>query len=1029
MGARSVSPPRSASPLVGFRIRPMRPTSLQLSFLGCLGLILLPAASASVQEDEDKEAPPTRPLDSADLESFEWRPLGPSTFGGRIVDLAIHPDHPRNLWVASASGGLWVTRDHGTTFECLFENEGTISIGDIAVDPNDADVLWIGTGEANNQRSSYWGDGVYKSTDGGETWANVGLKDSQHIGRIVIDPRDSNRVFVAALGALYTPNDERGLYRTTDGGETWERVLEISADVGVSDVALDPKNPDHMVAASYERRRRAWDFDGNGPGSGIWRSSDGGTTWERCESGLPTGDIGRIGLDVFPGEEDLIVATVSNQNRVPVKSGPVIGLRVEWKDGQLVVIKVKKESGAEELGLKKGDVLKKLGDRELDDPFAWMHVLSELRDAAEEEADESGDDPRLKLTYLRKDEEETVEAELEQILVLDEKDPETREAGGEIYTSKDHGETWTQVNEEPVGGSPAYYYGQIRFDPNDAQRIYMCGVPMLASSDGGVTWERIAGSVHVDHHSVVVDPADSQKVWLGNDGGLHLSYDRGEKWQHFTNLPISQFYAVGLDNSEPFRVYGGTQDNGTWGGPNTSRDRRGIHPVEWFSVGGGDGFYAQIDPRDPATVYAESQFGAIYRRNLDRGTSVRIRPSKPEGAEEESLRFNWNSPILISAHNPEVIYFGGNRLFKSFNRGDSWAVHSPDLSTKDAEKIAGNVPHCTITTISESTLDPGLLLVGTDDGLVHMSENGGYDWTNLTGQFPGAPSGWWVSRVTLSSHDRTTAYVSFTGYREDDFRPLVFRTTDLGSGKGWKLITDGLPEGEPVNDIVEDPLYPNVLYVGTEFGVHASCNQGLAWAPLNGGLPRVAVHDLAVQGRDGTLVAATHGRGFWAVDVDAVRAFSEEALAEPAHLFPVGDLTRWARRSAVGGYGGGDQIWRGQNESTQASVVVSVQDAEAEWSLTIQDEEGETLAILELPKEAGLHHVQWDLRKDPKSEEAKADGRRGSRAPEGNYTAVLRKGDEEKGEQRQSFKIRRDPLLAGASAAEMRGEGAPEIRD
>lgn len=1005
----------------------MRNRLLPLTLLAVPGLSLLPALYASpggVLSDE-KEPAPTRALEGADLESFGWRSLGPSTFGGRVLDIACHPDRPRTLWVASASGGLFVTRDHGTTWECLFENEGTISIGDIAVDPTNPDILWVGTGEANNQRSSYWGDGVYKSTDGGETWENVGLPQSQHIGRIVIDPRNSDRVFVAALGALYTPNEERGLYRTVDGGTTWERVLEISPDVGVSDVALDPNDPDHMVAASYERRRRAWDFDGNGPGSGIWRSTDAGSTWERCEGGLPTGDIGRIGLDVFPGDENVIIATVSNQNRELVKVGPVIGLEVEWADGKLSVTRVKKDSGAEELGLKKGDVLKKLGDRDLDDAFAWMHVLSELRDAAKEAADDTDEDPKLALTYMRKDKETTVEANLEQILVVDDEDPATREVGGEIYRSTDHGETWTKVNEKSVGGSPAYYYGQIRFDPKDSQRLYMCGVPMLASSDGGANWDRIAGSVHVDHHSVLVDPSDSHKIWLGNDGGLHVSWDKGEKWQHFTNLPISQFYAVGLDNSEPFRVYGGTQDNGTWGGPHTSRDPRGIHPSEWFTVGGGDGFYAQVDPRNPDTVYAESQFGAIYRRNLASGTSARIRPRKPKDAEEDALRFNWNSPILISAHNPEVIYFGGNRLFKSFDRGDSWPVHSPDLTTKDAEKIAGNVPHCTITTIAESTMDPGLLLVGTDDGLVHMSENGGYGWTNLTGQFPGAPSGWWVSRVTLSSHDRKTAYVSFTGYREDDFRPLVFRTTNLGSGEGWKRITTGLPGDEPVNDIVEDPTNAQLLYLGTEFGVYVSCNQGASWSPMNSDLPRVPVHDLAVHERDGVLVAATHGRGFWATEVDAVRGMTEEALAEPAHLFPIGDKTRWARRSAVGGYGGGDQVWRGENEGRNATIVVSVQDVEAEWSLTLEDASGETLATLDVPKEAGVHSLSWDFREDPKSDEAKESGRRGGRVSEGVYVAVLRKGEAKKA-QRQSFEVRLDPLLSGATAAEMATEREAE---
>ena len=323
----------------------------------------------------------------------------------------------------------------------------------------------------------------------------------------------------------------------------------------------------------------------------------------------------------------------------------------------------------------------------------------------------------------------------------------------------------------------------------------------MASNDGGASWERIASGVHVDHHAVLVDPHDSNKVWLGNDGGLHVSYDRGVSWQHVGNLPISQFYAVGLDDSMPFRVFGGTQDNGTWGGPSTSRDPAGIHPREWFRVGGGDGFYAQIDPRNPDTVYAESQFGGLYRRDLRRGTSVSIRPSKPPGAEEDRLRFNWNSPILISRHNPEVIYFGGNRLFKSFDRGDSWPVVSPDLSTKDAVKIEGNVPHCTITTIDESVLDPGLLIVGTDDGLVHISEDGGYDWNNLTGQFPGVPSGYWVSRVALSSHARGTAYATFTGYREDDFRPFVYRTDALGSGAAWKRIDAGLAHAGPVNDL------------------------------------------------------------------------------------------------------------------------------------------------------------------------------------------------------------------------------------
>lgn len=995
--------------------------------------LLLSAPLQTTPDVPEAEAEPAT-LDLA--APFQWRAIGPSTFGGRVVDLALHPDRPATVWVASASGGLWVTRDHGTTFECLFENEGTLSIGDIAVSPHDPDVIWVGTGEANNQRSSYWGDGVYRSDDGGATWTHVGLADSHHIGRIVVHPEEPDTVFVAALGHLYTPNEERGLYRTDDGGATWTKVLDAGPDVGVVDVVIDPNDPSRVMAATYERRRRAWDFDGNGPGSGIWRSLDGGLSFTRCEGGLPTGDIGRIGLDVFAGDRPLVVATVANQNRVEIERGPIIGLEVRWKDGRLGVTRVARGSSAAKLGIAKGDTITSIGGSAIKGPFDWVKVLGRLLEEGEPEEDaEEGAadaaDETVAVTLSRKDEDGKattveIEASLTDLFAKEEHDgpPPTREIGGQVFATTDFGETWTRRNEDPVGGSPAYYYGQIRIDPTDADTMYMCSVPLYKSEDGGAKWSRIARSVHVDHHAVAIDPANPRKVWLGNDGGLHLSWDGGETWQHFTNLPISQFYAVGLDNSEPFRVFGGTQDNGTWGGPHTSRDPRGIHPVEWFTVGGGDGFYAQIDPRDPSTVYAESQFGAIYRRNLDRGTSVRIRPRKPEGAEEERLRFNWNSPILISRHNPEVIYFGGNRVFKSFNRGDTWPVHSPDLTTRDAEKIAGNVPHCTVTTLDESALDPGLLLAGTDDGLVHMSSNGGYDWLNLTGQFPGVPSNWWVSRVTLSRHDRSTAYVSFTGYREDDFRPFIYVTDELGSGKSWRLISRGLPQGEPVNDIIEEPTNPGTLYAATEFGVHVSMDGGASWTRLGAELPRVAVHDLEVHERDGVLVAATHGRGFYALAVDAVRAMEPGDVEGPAHLWPVGDVTLWARRSAVGGYGGGDQVWRGTNEPREAELHLRLGAEVHSATLEIVDAGGDVIRTLELPETiAGQHRLGWDLRRAGK------DGRRGRSASPGSYTARLTWRATEDGEpetQERRFRLRRDPLLDGASPAEMAAEDEAE---
>ena len=983
------------------------------SFLLVVTLLGAPLATA---QGAAQETAPEGLLSAELLEGFQWRALGPSGFGGRIVDLAHHPDRPRSLWVASASGGLWLTEDHGTSWRCLFEHEGTISIGDVAVDPSDPEVLWVGTGEANNQRSSYWGDGVYKSTDGGATWANVGLGDSHHIGRIAVDPRDPDHVLVAALGHLYTPNEERGLYRTTDGGQSWTRVLSVSADVGAVDVVIDPSDSRYVYAATYERRRRAWDFDGNGPGSGIWRSADGGETFERCGGGLPEGDIGRIGLDVFPADGG-VIASVANQNVVVEEREARPALEGEWKDGGLVLTSVDRRGGARDAGLRKGDVIRKVGEREIDSAFQWLGVLAS--------ADGESAGEVVEVLYVRDGESGTVSGPLSSLLVFQ---PEARErqVGGEVYRSEDHGLTWTKVNDKPAGGSPAYYYGQIRFDPSDDQRAYMCSVPLYRTEDGGATWDRIAGSVHVDHHAVLVDPADPNKVWLGNDGGLHLSYDRGETWQHLNNLPISQFYAVGLDMSEPFRVYGGTQDNGTWGGPSTSRDPRGIHPSEWDYVGGGDGFYAQIDPRDPSTVYGESQFGAIYRRDMETGTSVGIRPPKPEGAEEAALRFNWNSPILISAHNPEIVYFGGNRVFKSYDRGDSWPVHSPDLTSNDAEKIAGNVPHCTITTIAESSIDPGLLLVGTDDGLVQMSTDGGYEWSNLTGQFPGLPSNWWVSRVTLSAHDRGRAYVSFTGYREDDFRPLVYATDELGSGKSWRLVVEGLAAGGPVNDVIEDPGHPDVLFVGTELGAYVSADRGERWVPLMSGLPRVAVHDLALHDRDGVLVAATHGRGFWALDVDALRGVTPEGLGAPAHLLPVGDLTRWARRSAVGGYGGGDATWRGTNEARELALWVHRTEGEDELAVEVRRAGGDAVARLEVPGGEGMHGLAWDG-----NVQRKVAGSRG-RAAEGEYTArlvrVSGEAFEAVGEERR-FRVRRDPMLVGATAAEMASEDAAAVRD
>ena len=883
--------------------------------------LALPAAAQTLDPELSKE--------------FPWREIGPAVFGGRIVDVDMDAADRGFILVASASGGLWRTTNHGTTWECIFQHEGTTSIGDIALDPSDRDTIWVGTGEGNNQRSSYWGDGIYKTTDGGKTWTNTGLHDSHHIGRIVIDPSDSSRVFVAALGRLYTPNEERGLYRTTDGGETWERVAHVSEDVGFVDVVIDPNDPARVYAASYERRRRAWDFDGNGPGSGIWRSTDGGDTFERLTGGLPDGDIARIGLAVYPQDPRIVYATVGNQNRIPVEEDPESSFKTRFKDGKLEVRSVLRDGGAAELGLERGDVLVRLGDVELSSSLAAVQAVAKYEDA-------EGD---VELVYERDGETQTLKTTAAKLLEVPARPPRTRSPGGEVYKTTDGGDSWTKVNEKPVGGSPPYYYGQIRVDPNDADVLYILGVPAVKSTDGGKTWSgNIARNVHVDHHALLVDPNDSNFVILGNDGGLHLSYDAGETWRQVANLPMAQFYAVGIDMAVPYNVYGGTQDNGTWGGPSRSRSSQGIGNHEWYSVGGGDGFYAVPDPRDPSTVYAESQFGVLYRRDVENWTTRSIRPRQDE--DHERYRFNWNSPIMVSHHNTEIVYFGGNRLFKSFNRGDDWPIVSEDLTTADPERLAGNVPHCTLTTIAESPFDPNLVLTGSDDGLVHVSRDGCLTFENLAGRFPGVPSHWWVNRVEFSPHDRDTAYVAFTGYREDDFTAYLYRSTD--GCETWASIADGVPD-EAVNVIREDPVVPGVLYVGTELGAYVSLDGGTTWAELGAGLPTVSVYDLVVHPRDGEVVLGTHGRGFWILDVRLLRQLAGEGMADSARLFDVGDVLRLQRRDLFGW--NGQANYAGQNPRDEARIGYWLPDGleEDAVKLWIEDVAGKKLSYAEVP--------------------------------------------------------------------------------
>ncbi|MGF1581645.1 MAG: WD40/YVTN/BNR-like repeat-containing protein [Gemmataceae bacterium] len=934
-------------------------------------------------------------LTPALLKSFQWRPLGPSATGGRIVDLAVHPKNPHIIYAAAASGGLWKTVNNGTTWKCVFQHQGTLSIGDVALDPSQPDTIWVGTGEANNQRSSLWGDGIYKSTDGGKTWKNVGLPDTHHIGRIVVHPTNSDTVYVAALGHLYTFNKERGLFKTTDGGTTWEKVLYVNERVGVVDVVIDPKDPSVLYAATYERLRRAWDFDGAGPGSAIYKSSDSGKTWIKLKGGLPTGEIGRIGLAIYPKNPKVVYATVSNQNpKTSVKSQKEVtldnfGMKVEFEKDKCLITSIKSGGLAQRYRIRKGEQLFEIADRKVSTSADLTSLLSGLRE---------GDVVIFSVGNEKK----------RRPVAVSVPDPRGPQVGGEIYRTDDAGVTWIKQNKKPVGGTPAYYYGQIRVDPNDHKRLYLCSVPLYVSDDAGKTWSsKGASSVHVDHHAVWINPKNSNHVLLGNDGGFHISYDRAQTWDHVYNLPLTQFYAIGTDMRKPYYVYGGTQDNGTYGGPSRSRNPSGTGRFEWDKVGGGDGFYVQVDPNDHNIIFLESQFGVLRRVHLSSGQSKFIRPkqSDPTGPRD---RYNWNSPILMSHFDPRVIYFGGNKVFKSYNRGDNWTVISPDLTTADPSKLAGNVPHCTITTIAESPKNRDMLLVGTDDGNVQWTNDGGKTWTNMRDRFPLRPATWWCSRVELSHHDTNVAYVSFTGYREDDFRPFVFMTED--QGKTWKSIIGNLDQLSPsvgsINVIKEDPRNPNLLYVGSEFGVFVSLNRGKNWLPLNNELPRVSVQDLLIHSRDRDLVIGTHGRGAFVVNVSPLQEMADKVIKSKVHLFSIPNAVLWQRVARKGI--SGNRKFYAPNPPSGARITIYLKDKieEKGSSLKVLDSKDKTVTVLKVPTTAGLHQVRWSLTRGTKTR-----SRFGTRVGPGRYTVVLKIGESEL---RQPLVVEADPILANA---------------
>ena len=787
--------------------------------------------------------------------AMHWNSIGPTAQGGRVVALAGVPGQPYTFYVAYATGGVWKTTDNGQHFTPIGADLPTETIGAIAVDPQHPQTLWVGTGEANSSRSSFGGMGVFRSDDGGKTFRAVGLASSDRIARIVIDPQDSDTVYVAALGKLYSEGGQRGVYRTRDGGKTWQRVLAGGTPwTGAIDLAMDPRDPQVLYAALWDRQRTAWNFRGNGPGSGLWKSTDGGDHWMRLTAGFPTGnDVGRIGIAIAPSDPDIVYASVDDWGLLP-PAERALG------DNPLSPARLATMSKAEFLRQSPQAIEAFIRSNDLPNDLTAEKLTRMIRDG------------QLTMDQLRA---RLKEAEADLF--------DTDRRGLEVYRSDDAGAQWVRANAKPlrqVYFTYGYYFGQIRVAPDDAQRVYVQGMPMIVSQDGGRTWAGLnAPNMHVDYHDLLIDPAFPKRMLAATDGGPYITYDGGRHWQALNAQAVGQFYSVSYDFAKPFNVYGGLQDNGVMMGPSTA-DPDNPEGDGWKAINGGDGMYVQADPRDNGVVYSGYQFG-WYQRSGPHGVHE-VRPRAPLTAPP--LRFNWTTPIELSPQQPDVLYFGADYLYRSLDRGTHWQAISPDLAPTDKH---GNVPYGTITTLAESPLRFGVLWVGTDTGRVWMSDDGGTRWREVDASLPKR----WVSRVEPSHFDARRAYVAMNGYREDDNRAYLYRTDD--DGAHWTDIAHGLP-AESIHVVREDPHNPDVLYVGTDRGVYVSLDRGAHWQSLQANLPTVPVHDLAIQPRDRVLIAGTHGRSVWTLDVLPIEDLTAALRAQPLHLFPVADLT--ARR-------------------------------------------------------------------------------------------------------------------------------------
>ncbi len=812
-------------------------------------------------------AAPTAALVDTSAKLFKemtWRSVGPANMGGRISDIAVVEKTPTTIYLATGTGGLFKTTNNGTTWSGIFDDQAVASIGAVTVWQKNPNVVWVGTGEANSRNSSSWGNGVYRSLDGGGSWEHMGLAATSTISQVLIDPGDSNTVYVAALGRLWGENAERGVFKTTDGGKTWSHVLRVDARTGACDLAMDPGNPRTLYAALYARRRTPWSYTAGGTTGGIFRSTDGGATWAKLTNGLPA-STGRIGLDVFRKNPRTVYAVVESDDG---------GRHAEFS--------------------------------------SWS-------------------------------------------------------SGGGVFRSLDGGDSWTRLSEFTPR---PFYFSEIRVQPDTTARVYLLGVDLWVSDDGGKSFTTgFAKSIHPDCHAMWIDPSNVQRVLLGTDGGFYQSYDRARTWDFHNNLAIGEFYNVAVDMREPYFIYGGLQDNQSWGGPSATRwapdtfgeaKPNGITNADWFDLGGGDGFHVAADPSDPNYVYFESQGGELARVNLATGKMRYLRPSNNEG--QPRFRFNWNAPFVISPHDSTVLWMGGNHVFRLTERGDEWERVSPDLTTQNPERmITGGSDaetHCTITSLAESPVAKGRLWAGTDDGKVWTSPDGASTWTDCTARIRGVPPGLYVSRVEASHHDARTAYVSFDGHRTDVFAPYVVVTRD--GGASWTSVAGDLPRAEPVKVIREGRWNPRLLFVGTEFGIYRSLDGGAHWVKMKNGLPTVAVDDIVIHPRDGDLVIGTHGRSVYVMDdIVALERWTPACARDSVTLFPLRPATAFHAR-VLGGLWG-ERMFSANNPPFGAYITYFVNtEIEDGVKIEVADSTG-TVRKLTGPGTRGVHRVVWDL--------------------------------------------------------------------